>query len=185
MEEHARHYTTNQDNIISRHISNTWTGSAWFFSGWIIKHLLFKLCEATVSSRFLYKWKKSPSFKSLPVFFPKISTDFSDYIFFALSHIIPQVKILDYVTIQKQGPLFTTSAHFVVIIYIHLSIKTVKGENDRMVVQRAAVTWCFCVRLAWVTQNEMETEEKRKIFDHCDVVETEIIFMVLFYGQVL
>lgn len=31
----------------------------------------------------------------------------------------------------------------------------------------------------------MKTEEKRKIFDHCDVVETEIIFMVLFYGQVL
>lgn len=123
-----------------------------------------------MSSRFLYKWKKSPSFKSLPIFFPKISTDFFSY-FFALSHIIPQVKILDYVTIQKQGPLFTTSAHYVVIIYVHLSIKTVKGENDRMVVQRAAVTWCFCVRLAWVTQNEMKTEEKLKILVHCNVVE--------------
>lgn len=47
-------------------------------------------------------------------------------------HKIPQVQILDYVTIQKQGPLFTTTAHQVAIVYVHWYVKTAKAESDGM-----------------------------------------------------
>lgn len=41
----------------------------------------------------------------------------------------------------KTRPLFTTTAHYiVVIIYVHWCIKTDKAENDRVFVRQAAVT---------------------------------------------
>lgn len=48
-----------------------------------------------------------------------------------LPHMDPQVTILDHITIQKQGPLFTTSAlscHY----YVHGCSETDKSQNDRM-----------------------------------------------------
>lgn len=66
---------------------------------------LFELCAAAVLSKFLYKWKKSPSLYLYPP--PPIYISFprkNNFLNIFLSQVLPQVKILDYVTIQNQGP---------------------------------------------------------------------------------
>lgn len=98
---------------------------------------------------------------------------------------VAQVTILDHITIQKQGPLFTTSAHWVVIVYVHWCIETVKGENDRMFVQQAAVTWLFCVFLALGTQKETDTEKKNRKLYLIEMIWRGWCFIVGTYGYYL
>lgn len=111
MEEHARRYTTNQDNFRPKHISNNWKMIDYSLKHGITKrslvfHNYFNCVQLLCYQGFFTSGKTLPLFfKSLPPLrlpCPKNQMIFS--FFSLLSHIIPQVKISDYVTIQKQGP---------------------------------------------------------------------------------
>lgn len=145
MEEHAGRYTTNQDDTMFKHISNNST--PWKVLDYSLRTFnfpnihgevginkrlpgvlqLFKLCAAAVSSRFLYKWKKSPS--------PLSSPEIHCFYLPPFSHEIPQVKILDYVTIQKQGPYLQQ-------LHIKLSLFMYIGALRLLWVKR--MTGCLC-----------------------------------------
>lgn len=90
-------------------------------------------------SRFLYKWKKSPLplifFIPHPLYFflPETST-----VFFSLTHMIPQVKILDYVTIQKQGPYLQQ---------LHITSLSLFMYTGAIRLIRLRMTGCVCYRL--------------------------------------
>ena len=54
--------------------------------------------------------------------------------------------------------------------YVHWCIRTVKGENDRMFVRWAAVTYMmFLCTLSIRTQNDIDKETRKKNCGHGDV----------------
>lgn len=68
----------------------------------------FELCAAAVLSKFFYKWKSSPRFFGNPpsltlyTYFPQKSNNSINCFSF---EVLPQVNILDFVTVkQQQGP---------------------------------------------------------------------------------
>lgn len=76
---------------------------------------LIKLHSAAVSSRFLYKWKKP--LRILPISFNFLFYSFSPPV--SSSHVIPQDKILEYVTIQKQGP-YLQQLHIKLSLFMYI-----------------------------------------------------------------
>lgn len=130
----------------------------------INKHLpgvlqLFKLCAAAVSSGFLYKWKKSPSF---PFFFSQSHPTFP-----AFSQEIPQVKILDYVTIQKkQGP-YLQQLHTKLSLFMYtgaLRLLRVKRMTGCLCngLQSHDFFWCKMKKKKRNVENETDTNTNKK-----------------------
>lgn len=122
-------------------------------------------------SRFHYKWKSHPLFFKIPptfrLPFPKYLLIFSHFPF---PHEFHRLKSLTMSQYKTQGPYLQqlhTMCHF---FYVHWCIRTVKGENDRMFVQWAAVTYMmFLCTLSKKTQNDIDKEMRKKSCVHGDV----------------
>lgn len=161
MEEHARRYTTNQDNTVAIHISNHWKVLDYSLSNISLVFYNHSNCVQLLCYQgFFTSGKKSPSYFLIP---PHFTSSFPKMFSIFFLHVIPQVKISDYYdTIQKQGP-YLQQLHIRLSLFMYTGVL---DENDRMFVPRAAVT-CFCVHTVWETQNEQIQRWIRKTENVC------------------